>query len=502
MKPLTKKAFQRSLFIFRRDLRLDDNTSLLSCLASSNEVIPCFLFDDKQLNPKLNPFFGDFCVQFMIQSLKDLDQSLSLHNSRLFLFKGEYPDLISQVLEKTTPQAVYLNEDYSPYSIQRDNNIKELCKKSGISFFSLHDSTLLEKNKVLLSTGNFYKKFTPYYKTAIGFPVSKPQKNEFKNYIDKTNEFANEFPKDKIDSLYQPQADALLTGGRTQALEILSKIKTFSQYARTRDFPTLPTTRLSAYNKFGCVSIREVYWKVKELGSNAEVLLRQLYWRDFYYYILFYYPEVIEGAMKPNYKKVVWENNLELFNAWKEGRTGCPIVDAGMRCLNKTGYMHNRLRMIVSNYLVKILLVDWRWGEQYFASKLSDYDVAQNNGGWQWSASTGTDSQPYFRIFNPKLQSEKFDSKCEYILKWIPELKKVLQINHIHDWENFGELNKKKVKIDYPLPIVSYKERKVLCLEMFKKAVGTEEVKTGKGMKGEGESDSEEEKTLVNKKRK
>lgn len=469
------KKIAKTLFIFRRDLRIHDNIGLNSCLSTFTDVMPCFIFDEKQVLKAENPYFSNNSVQFMIESLKSLDKNLRDLGSRLFFFYGKYPLIIEEIIKSTNPEAIYLNEDYTPYSIERDKIIENACKKHGVKFLSFHDGTLLPKDKILLESGGFYKKFTPYYRQASRENIKKPEKiTNSSNFLSKQIKVSIELPIEKIEEFYEENKEIYVHGGREEALKHLENIKNLGNYENSRDFPEFQTTNLSAYLKFGCVSIREVYWRVREvLGiKKGEPLLRQLYWRDFYAYILYYYPHVIKGAMKLSYNSIVWENDENYFECWKKGLTGSPIVDAGMRCLNKTGYMHNRLRMICSNFLIKILLIDWRWGEKYFANKLVDYDIAQNNGGWQWSSSTGTDSQPYFRIFNPKLQSEKFDKQCKFIFKWIPELKTVLNKEHIHDWESFGELNRKKIKMNYPESIIKYKERKELALEMYKKALG------------------------------
>ena len=509
----TITPLKKALYIFRRDLRLEDNTGLNACLSSSYQVIPCFIFDEKQITPSQNPYHSQNSVQFMIESLFSLNESLHSFGSRLLFFKGTYPLIIEEIIKNVAPEALFLNEDYTPYARERDEFIAKACKEKGVKFNSFHDVTLLEKDKILLASGAFYKKFTPYYRQASGETIRKPIKLlDSPKFVPKTFKLPNEFPNEKIKEIFTENKNIHVHGGREEGLKHLVKAKGLTNYETTRDFPELNTTNLSAYTKFGCVSIREVYWGLKEaLGSKkGEPLLRQLYWRDFYSYVLYYYPHVIKGPMKPNYANLKWENDEKMFEAWKEGKTGVPIVDAGMRSMNATGYMHNRLRMICSNFLIKVLLIDWRWGEKYFASKLVDYDIAQNNGGWQWSSGTGTDSQPYFRIFNPKLQSEKFDKNCKFIFKWLPELKQVLNKSHIHDWESFSSLNKSKMKIDYPDCVASYSKRKELALEMYKNALGgkegegyeSEEIE-GKGKAGKKKSGGkvEEEKTSAPSKR-
>ena len=254
-------------------------------------------------------------------------------------------------------------------------------------------------------------------------------------------------------------------GGRKNGLVILKKIKNFKNYDNKRNLLTYETTKLSAYIKFGCVSIREVFKAIKKTGSKD--LIRQLYWRDFYYNILFFFPHVFGNALKTKYSKIIWPNNKSYFEKWKKGKTGFPVIDACMRQLNTTGFMHNRGRLIVSNFLIKLLLIDWQKGEKYFAQKLVDYDPAVNNGNWQWSASTGADSQPYFRIFNPWLQSKKFDKDCKFIKKWIPELQEV-KATDIHKWDTKYQVYN---GIKYPEPIINYKKMRVLCLALYKKWV-------------------------------
>lgn len=271
-------------------------------------------------------------------------------------------------------------------------------------FNQYEDLMLLTKFKVLLDTGCFYKKFTPYYNNASTKKVKDVDDSDLDNYFKEKMELDCEYSKDKLDSLYKSNEKVPIKGGRQQALSILSKMEKFKNYAKDRNEPNKKTTQLSAYLKFGCVSIREVYIACKKIPSkDKEELIRQLYWRDFYLNIAFHYPHVVGNAMKPNYDKIEWKNNAEWIEKWKEGKTGYPIVDAGIRQMNQTGWMPNRLRMVTSNFLVKVLLVDWRIGEKYFANKLVDYDLANNNGGWQWSSGSGADSQPYFRIFNPRL---------------------------------------------------------------------------------------------------
>jgi len=354
---------------------------------------------------------------------------------------------------------------------------------------------LVAKDKILLSGGRFYQKFTPYYKTASSYPINSPEPNTFKNYLPKSEVFKGEFSFGEIDKFYVKNPDLEVHGGRTEALKVLNDMKKFKNYQQIRDFPALSTTKLSAHNKFGCVSIREVYHTAKQEFGQSCTFIQQLFWRDFYYNVVFYFPHVFGKPMKEKYNNIEFENDPIHLEKWKSGNTGCPIVDAAMRHLNKKGYMPNRLRMVVANFLIKDLLVDWKLGEKYFAQKLVDYDPSQNNGGWQWAAGCGTDSQPYFRVFNPKLQSEKFDQDCKYILTWIPELKKV-KTEDIHSWEESYKLYKDK-KIDYPEPIVKHAVQKEKFLKLYKTVLYGEDAK----IESEDEEEVEETKKEIEKKK-
>jgi len=436
----------------------------------------------------------------MIESLKDLNGQLNKLKSRLFFFHGEVEATFLHVLDQVKPDAVFLNEDVTPYALKRDNRFEELCKQDSIKFYHFSDVMLVAKDKILLSGGRFYQKFTPYYKTASSFPVNKPEPNIYKNYIPASQTYKDEYKYEDLDNFYKKNDDLEVRGGRTEALKVLKELKKFANYQQTRDFPALATTRLSAHNKFGNVSIREVYHTAKDLFGASCTFIQQLFWRDFYYNIAFYFPHVFGNPMKAKYKDVEFENDPALLQKWKDGMTGCPIVDAAMRHLNKKGYVPNRLRMVVSNYLIKDLLVHWKLGEQHFAQNLVDYDPSQNSGGWQWAAGCGTDSQPYFRVFNPKLQSEKFDQDCEYILTWIPELKDVKK-EHIHDWEEHHKLYKGK-NINYPAPIVNHQVQKKKFLHMYKVALYGDNliVDDEEEEKEETKGDEEEEKSAKKKK--
>ena len=465
-----KKQFTRALFIFRRDLRLDDNTGLLFALKNAESVVPVFIFDKKQIDPEKNKYFGSNCVQFMCESLEDLDAQLQAKGSKLNLFYGQYPDILNSVLDSIKPDLLCLNIDYTVYSKQRDSLIERTCSERNIVFRYFEDITLLTKAQATAGYegDGFAKKFTPFYNRVCNTKIRPVEECKFSNFSKQAFLINKLTVEDFGKKFYQVNDKLEVRGGRKRALAILANLAPMKDYNTVRDDPTKKTTQLSAYNKFGCASIREVYFAMKQtLKDKAEPLIRQLYWRDFYYFIAEYFPHIFKGPMKPTYARIPWEDDPKKIEAWKTGTTGCPIIDASMRHLNAVGFMPNRCRMIVSNYLVKDLHVNWQIGEQYFANKLVDYDPAQNNGGWQWSAGCGVDSQPYFRIFNPVLQMEKFDPECKYIKTWVPELKSV-PAEDIHNWEKAW--SKHHTKTGYPKPIIIHEDAKKRIVEMYKES--------------------------------
>ena len=447
-----------SIFIFRRSFRLSDNIGLINALKNSKKVLPIFIFTPEQI--KKNTYKSNNAIQFMIESLNELNKDLKEKKSKLYFFYGKQHKIISKINKEIKIDSVYVNRDYTPYAIKRDKKIKKTCEKNNIKFFEFED-ILLRPVGSIKSNDNVYLKFTPYFRACAKIRVNKPIKNLYSNYFKK--KIKCEYKKD-INNFYKFNEHILIRGGRKEALLKLNKINNFKKYNDKRNILSISTTHLSAYINFGCISIREVYHKFKKKLQNNNQLISQLHWRDFYYNICFFHPHVIGKSLKSKYDDIEWDNNSNLFNKWKEGKTGYPVVDACMRELNTTGYMHNRGRLIVASFLVKILLVDWRKGEKYFATQLTDYDVSVNNGNWQWVSGSGADSQPYFRIFNPWLQSKKFDENCEYIKKWIPELSEVKN-NDIHKWDlKYNLYNKVYIK-----PIVNYKEKRLNTLKIYKK---------------------------------
>lgn len=416
------KQFKRGLFLFRRDLRLEDNTGLLLALRESEQVLPAFIFDPRQVDRQQNPYFSEPAFHFLLASLNELDETLRKRGASLRIFFGEPAEIVLSLINKDNFEAVYTNRDFTPFAKKRDQAIEETCQQAGAVFIHPNDYSLSPIEEIRTNEGKVYTIFTPFMKRAISYEVARPVKNNFNNYFSgplvtrtaKLADFSADTGKMKL----------ALKGGRAEALAILKNNNYLANYKDRRNLPadTAGTSRLSAHHKFGTISIRESYHSAEPKAGKWSQFITELYWRDFYYYIAQHFPTVFAESFLPWAKHLKWLNDPVQFSAWCEGKTGVPMVDAGMRELNTTGFMHNRSRMITASYLTKNLLIDWRWGERYFASKLIDYDPAQNNGGWQWSASTGADPKP-IRIFNPYTQASKYDPHAEYIKNWVPELR-------------------------------------------------------------------------------
>jgi deoxyribodipyrimidine photo-lyase len=456
------KLYSKALFIFRRDLRLYDNTGLITALESAEQVIPCFIFDPKQVGEE-NEYRSTNSIQFMINSLKDLDAQLHQEGGRLYLFYGDAAQVLEKLVDDLNVDAVFVNRDYTPFSIKRDEHLQQVCNRHKSIFHSHGDSLLNEPETIITQNGTPYAVFTPFFKRCASIPVRKI------STFPKPAWFTQKLDQEAHNDIYATilgtaNAHLHVKGGRSEGLQLLENLTDLKNYQETRDFPALSTSNLSAHLKFGTLSIREVFYHIQEKLGQTHSLLRQLYWRDFFTYVAYHSPFVFGHAYQEIFDDLTWEHDQKKFKQWCEGETGFPIVDAGMRQLNTTGYMHNRVRIIVASFLTKDLRIDWRWGEKYFAQKLVDYDPALNNGNWQWASSTGCDAQPYFRIFNPWLQQKKFDPDCVYIKRWVPELKK-LSPNTIHDWEKEKHWN----KADYPRPMIDHKKEAARTLTWFKK---------------------------------
>lgn len=457
--------YTKSIYLFRRDLRLEDNTGLIECVNNSKQVVPVFIFTPEQIIT--NPYKSDASIQFMIESLEDLSENIKKKSGKIYFIFDDTKKAITKLLNNNKDiEAIYYNKDWTPYAKKRDKIIEQICKNSNIDCHEIEDYTLTKMGTILTNTESVYQVFTPFHKNAKTKSVEQPQ--NISNYkFSKMKQTSINLSE--LNKYYQKNDNVIVTGGRNAGLKILNKVKNQTKYNQKRNDLTYTTTLLSAYIKFGCVSIREVYYKFKILGSKTD-LLKQLYWREFYMYIAHYMPKVLKGySMKEKYDKIKWKGITSLFKKWCEGTTGFPIVDAGMKQLNQTGYMHNRSRLITSGFLIKLALIDWRKGEKYFATKLVDYDPMVNNGNWQWSSGSGADAQPYFRILSPISQGKRFDPNAEYIKYWLPQLKDI-PAKHLLDWEKYhNEYDTKK--INYVKPCLNYKEQRKNAIKMYKKYI-------------------------------
>jgi len=465
------KPYQRALFVFRRDLRLADNTALARAAELAEEVVPCFVFDPRQVDPEENPYFSAPAFEFMLESLEDLDRQLRDAGGRLYLYRIDLSAIISKWIGKTEKGAVAVSRDYTRFARERDAEIQEMCASRGVRFLQEDDVLLLPPERLRTGQGTPYVVFTPFWKAAREEAVPKPGgagRVPGASWVTEDDPEAISL-EEAWELLPRRTPDLWIHGGRRRGLEILDRIDAFGDYAKTRDRVADEdgTTGLSAHHKFGTVSIRETYHRaVAALGGDHE-LVRQLWWRDFFTQLAWHHPWVFGASFRPIYDRIDWENDEGLFAAWCEGRTGFPIVDAGMRQLAATGWMHNRARMITASVLVKDLHVDWRWGERWFARHLVDYDPAVNNGSWQWAASTGADAQPWFRVFNPWRQQKKFDPEAEYVRRWVPELAE-LEPAEILALERTRPAGLSRE--DYPDPIVDHRQRAEQAKELFRAA--------------------------------
>lgn len=426
------------LFWFRRDLRLADNRGFFEALQMGIPVQPIFIFDTNILNDLEDK--ADRRVEFIHQTLRQLHAELQQVGAGLDVRIGEPVKIFSNLVSDYAVKHVFANHDYEPYALQRDAEVMTFLEKQGVLFHTFKDHVLLEKQEVVKDDGKPYTVFTPYSR-------------RWKATLHK--EHLQSYPSEKLlaacATFQRADFPSLTSIGFSEAgISFPSAAwqpDTIKKYKERRDLPAVKgTTQLGLHLRFGTISIRAL---ARQAGSLNETFLNELIWRDFYHMILWHFPHVVGNSFKPAYDTIQWRNNQHEFQAWCDGQTGYPIVDAGMRELNTTGYMHNRVRMIVASFLTKHLLIDWRWGEAYFAKKLLDFDLAANNGGWQWAAGSGCDAAPYFRVFNPYLQTQKFDPSLEYVRRWVPE---------------FEELT-------YARPIVAHEYARKRCLEVYAKAL-------------------------------
>jgi deoxyribodipyrimidine photo-lyase len=427
-----------AVFWFRRDLRFHDHAGLFAALNSGLPVLPVFIFDKNILNALDEK--KDARVAFIHRQLSALDAQLRAQGSGLLVLYDEPIDAWNMLLSKFNIKQVYTSRDYEPYALERDESVRKILELHGVAFHQKKDQVIFEQDEVVKDDGNPYTVFTPYSK-----------KWKLRMQQEGIPSFPSELHTASFLSWQAPPLPTLEEIGfePVDAEFPLPEVgdDLISHYAQRRDIPSVRgTSRLSVHLRFGTVSVRQL---AKRALNLSETYLNELIWREFYMQILWHFPRVVNHAFKPAYDHINWRNEEALFMRWCEGKTGYPIVDAGMRELNATGFMHNRVRMIVASFLCKNLLIDWRWGERYFAAKLLDFELASNNGGWQWAAGSGVDAAPYFRVFNPTLQTQRFDPQGAYIRKWVPEYGTPL----------------------YPRPIVDFSESRKRCLEVYKAAL-------------------------------
>ena len=427
-----------SIFWFRRDLRLHDNKALFHALQSEEKILPIFIFDIDILKkiPK-----DDARISFIYSELKAMNTHLESFGTEIKMFHGNPKEVFRSLMKNYTIVKVFTNHDYEPYAIKRDLDIKKLVSSNKIDFQTYKDQVIFERNEITKKDGKPYVVYTPYSRKWLEkYETDKPE-----NYPS----------EDLLDRLYKKTKSETLTLSDIGFIETSIPIKNYifnsriiNEYEETRNFPALDnTSKLGPHLRFGTVSVRQMVSRAD--AYENKIFLKELIWREFFMQILWHFPETHKNSFKSKYDRIIWRNDEEEFKKWCDGNTGYPMVDAGMRQLNKTGFMHNRVRMLVGSFLCKHLLIDWRWGEAYFAEKLHDYEMSSNVGNWQWVAGTGVDASPYFRIFNPTSQIQKFDKDLKYIQKWVPY---------------FQELT-------YPSPMVEHKFARERCLKTYKDAL-------------------------------
>lgn len=454
-----EQKYKKSLYVFRRDLRIQDNTALLQASSQSKSVVVCFIADERQIS-SLNPYRSLNAIQFMCSALSSLNNQIKKSGGHLYVMHGLAHECIKEIIEQTHIDAVFVNQDYTPFSINRDEAIRRVCSHYSVNFHEYHDVLINEPEIIKTANNTPYTLFTPYFKRALKIPIKAPNKAYITNW-DKEHYTINTIDIQDMQGSYN-NSNIAVTGNHEYGMHILATLDQFQNYATLHDYPAYCTTQLSAHIKFGLISPRTVGHAIIDTLGQSSQLLRQLYWRDFFTYIAYFSPFVFGNPFKEKYTTLSWKTNENHWKAWCDGMTGFPIIDAGMRELNETGYMHNRVRMLTASFLVKDLHIDWRLGEQYFAQHLVDYDPSVNNGNWQWIAGTGADANPYFRVFNPWIQQKKFDPDCTYIYRFIRELSHV-NPSKIHTWYNNNNSNIK----NYPRPIIDHAKESILAKKMY-----------------------------------
>jgi deoxyribodipyrimidine photo-lyase len=458
-------TYEHGLFIFRRDFRVIDNVGLNIANNICKRIYPIFIFTPEQVTGA-NKFKSVNAVQFMIESLQDLSSQILKMGGHLMCFYGNNNTIVSYLIKELDINVVCFNADYSPYAIQRELGIIQICDKLNIAVEYGHDYYLHPPGSIVNGQGEPYKKFTPYYNVALKMKVDAPAGLRKIHFASSNKHLPNIISLDNAFKKFvgKENPDILVNGGRGNAIKQLKvAVKTQSHYSKTHNNLDKQTSQLSAYINFGCVSIREVY---KVFKGNKE-FIRQLNWGSFYINILYNYPDIIYKSLRPKYDNIKWHHNEIWFQKWCKGETNFPVIDACMKQLNTTGFLHGRGRLIVSSFLVKTMLIDYKKGEKYFANKLTDYNVSNNLNNWMWVTGNGASSQEYFRIFNPWSQSLEHDPNAIYIKQWLPQLKDI-PAKAIHKWYDEWENYK---NTGYGKPILDYDEQKKKCLEMYRNAL-------------------------------
>ncbi len=483
MRPTPTTTHDRALFWFRRDLRIDDNAGLFHALKQARAVHCVFIFDRDILDAL--PSRADRRVEFIHGSVAELKSALQQRGGDLLVEHASARDAIPRLARALRAGAVFTNDDYAPRAAARDRAVAATLARDDIAFHAFKDTVIFEKGEVLTQTGKPFSVFTPYknawLKRLTDFHLKPYPVEKYASRLARPAAGDRPAPLPSLEALgFERTNIASLTpagmGGAQQLLRDF--VHRIDDYKDARDFPAVKgVSYLSVHNRFGTLSIRQLAAlahgeSLRKPNPGAATWLSELIWRDFYFQILWHHPHVATASFRPEYDALAWENDEALFAAWCEARTGFPIIDAAMRQINQTGYMHNRLRMIVASFLTKDLLIDWRWGEKYFADHLNDFDLAANNGGWQWAASTGCDAQPYFRIFNPVSQSERFDPRGKFIRRYLPELAKV-DDKFIHAPWTMPPLEQQACGVHlgrhYPLPVVDHAVQREKALALYKR---------------------------------
>ena len=476
----TIPQYTKSLVWFRRDLRDYDHAALYYALRHSEQVYCAFVFDTAILDELTDKH--DRRVEFIWESIKELKSALQEKGGDLIVLHGNAKDEIPNLAKTLQAEAVFTNHDYEPDAISRDAHVTDQLKNKSIGFHHFKDQVIFEKDEVLSMTGKPYSVFTPYknmwLKTINDFFLRAYPVNDYIAHLANVNssdDFGSLMSLESMGFERTNLSEMRLPSGMTGSAQLFADFtERIQRYKEARDFPGIKgVSYLSVHLRFGTISIRHLARTAMQIGgAGAETWLSELIWRDFYFQILHHHPHIAHGkAFKAEFDALPFPNNAEHFKAWCDGKTGYPLVDAAMRQLNNTGFMHNRLRMVAASFLVKDLLIDWRWGERYFAEKLIDYDFSANNGGWQWAASTGCDAQPWFRIFNPTTQSERFDANGRFIRKYVTELSKCND-KEIHAPWLMSTARQSTINTiigrDYPHPIVDHSMQRLMALDLYK----------------------------------